>query len=247
MLTCTRVRAHAGCYIIRSLPTLTRSESRRMDRVAMLETMAAMQEAHNAQVHPQWREGGYAYYRAVWVECAELLDHFGWKWWKRQRPDLDQVRLELVDIWHFGMSDLIRADLLNAGVIRILDISPETRPEPEALRLAVEDLARETLAARSFALEAFAGVMRSLPMTLDELFRFYVGKNVLNRFRQDHGYRAGTYVKIWDGREDNEHLVELLDGLERPETAVADLYGRLAARYPAHRDEDAQGTMPDFG
>lgn len=205
----------------------------------MLETMAAMQDAHNTQVHPHWRRSGYEYYRAVWVECAELLDHFGWKWWKRQRPDLGQVKLELVDIWHFGMSDLIRADALNPDTAEVLDVAPEANAEPEALRLAVEDLARETLAARAFALQPFARVMRLLPLTFDELFRLYVGKNVLNRFRQDHGYKAGTYVKTWDGREDNEHLMELLDGLERPETAVADLYGRLESRYPGGRGNTA--------
>ena len=210
-----------------------------MDKAAMLDTMAAMQDAHNTQVHPQWRQSGYEYYRAVWVECAELLDHFGWKWWKHQRPDLDQVKLELVDIWHFGMSDLIRADALNASAIEVLDVEPVAEAEPEALRLAVEDLARETLAAQAFALDAFAEAMRLLPLTFDELFRLYIGKNVLNRFRQDHGYKTGTYVKTWDGREDNEHLVELLDGLERPETAVADLYGRLEARYPGGRGEAA--------
>jgi len=86
----------------------------RADAWAMVETMARMQEAHNAQVHPEWRHQGYEYYRAVWVECAELLDHFGWKWWKHQQPDTDQVKLEVVDIWHFGLSDLMRADALDA-------------------------------------------------------------------------------------------------------------------------------------
>jgi len=203
-----------------------------MNSAAMLETMAAMQDAHNTQVHPQWRQSGYAYYRAVWVECAELLDHFGWKWWKRQGSDLGQVKLEVVDIWHFGLSDLIRADTLNADTLRVLEIEPVENAEPEALRLAVERLALKTLEARAFALEAFAGVMRLLPLKFDELFRLYVGKNVLNRFRQDHGYKAGSYVKIWNGREDNEHLMELLSDLERPETAVADLYSRLQARFP---------------
>ena len=33
----------------------------------MLQTMTAMQTAHNEQVHPQWRTQGYAYYRAIWV------------------------------------------------------------------------------------------------------------------------------------------------------------------------------------
>ena len=77
-------------------------------RYAMLQTMAQMQDAHNTLVHAQWRTQGYAYYRAIWVECAELLDHFGWKWWKKQDGDLAQVKLELVDIWHFALSEMLR-------------------------------------------------------------------------------------------------------------------------------------------
>ena len=198
----------------------------------MLETMAAMQDAHNTQVHPQWRTRGYEYYRAVWVECAELLDHFGWKWWKRQHPDLEQVKLELVDIWHFGMSDLMRAGALDAEVAAILDVDPVANADAGQFRRAVEDLAHATLSARAFALKEFARTMALLPLPYAELFRLYVGKNVLNRFRQDHGYQAGTYVKVWAGREDNEHLIELLDDLDCPETAVTDLYERLDARYP---------------
>jgi hypothetical protein len=26
-----------------------------------------------------------------------MLDHYGWKWWKKQTPDTEQVILELVD------------------------------------------------------------------------------------------------------------------------------------------------------
>lgn len=203
-----------------------------MDRAAMLDTMAAMQDAHNTQVHPQWRSAGFAYYRAVWVECAELLDHFGWKWWKCQQPDLQQVKLELVDIWHFGMSDLIRGNALTREVAGILDVSPVADAPAGALRLAVEDLARETLASQAFALEQFAKVMALLPLPYDELFRLYVGKNVLNQFRQDHGYKSGAYIKTWAGREDNEHLIDLLERLQRPETAVEDLYRQLEERYP---------------
>ena len=69
----------------------------------LLEDMAALQAEHNSAVDPAWRTAGLAYYRAIWVECAELLDHFGWKWWKHQVCDEPQVRLELVDIWHFGL------------------------------------------------------------------------------------------------------------------------------------------------
>ena len=72
-----------------------------------LEIMLTMQDAMNVRVHEQWRSQGFEWYRAIWVECAELLDHHGWKWWKKQSPDIEQVELELVDIWHFGMSQLL--------------------------------------------------------------------------------------------------------------------------------------------
>ena len=201
------------------------------DRQAMLDTMARMQEAHNRQVHPDWRTKRYEYYRAVWIECAELLDHFGWKWWKKQAPDLAQVKLELVDIWHFGLSELLRADELDAEVAEVLNVPTSEGAGAEGLRQAVEALATACLQSKGFSVERFADVMAALPMSFDELFRLYVGKNVLNGFRQDHGYKEGTYRKTWAGREDNEHLVELLDGVDEPATAAEDLYARLEARY----------------
>ena len=201
------------------------------DRLAMLDAMARMQEAHNLQVHPDWRTKRYEYYRAIWIECAELLDHFGWKWWKRQAPDLAQVKLELVDIWHFGLSELLRADAVEPRLAETLNAQPSQDLGPEGLRQAVEALASACLACRGFSVERFAGVMRALPMTFDELFRLYVGKNVLNGFRQDHGYKDGAYRKVWAGREDNEHLMELLDGVDEPATAAEELYAKLEARY----------------
>ncbi|MDZ7670584.1 MAG: dUTP diphosphatase [Gammaproteobacteria bacterium] len=203
---------------------------------AMLQTMARMQEAHNQQVHPDWRVQQYPYYRAVWVECAELLDHFGWKWWKHQQPDAGQVKLELVDIWHFGLSDLMRAEALSDTVAADLAaVSDRAQPDDERFRLAVEALAQQTLSDRLFAMAPFLAVLESLPLPLPELFRLYVGKNVLNHFRQDHGYKAGTYRKTWQGREDNDHLIELLDDLDAaPEDVPDRLYEALAQRYGAH-------------
>jgi dimeric dUTPase (all-alpha-NTP-PPase superfamily) len=200
----------------------------------MLRTMAEMQDLHNCHVHPEWRTQGYEYYRAIWVECAELLDHFGWKWWKRQVPDLGQVKLEIVDIWHFALSDLLRSGAFDDGLAGALDFDAEgLEADPEAFRGAVEALAEATLRDRQFRLAPFVEVMRALPMSFDELFDMYVGKNVLNNFRQDHGYKTGEYHKLWHGREDNEHLVEILTGLScEPDEIPAALYGELKARYP---------------
>ena len=199
----------------------------------MLDTMASMQEAHNLHVHPDWRTQRYEYYRAIWVECAEMLDHYGWKWWKKQDADIDQVKLELVDIWHFGLSDLLRAQTLDASVGQTLaGISAVSEPDPERFRQAIEALALNTLQNQAFALAPFAAAMGSLPMDYEELFSMYVGKNVLNNFRQDHGYKQGTYQKVWHGREDNEHLIDVMNEQPLGEDLPQRLYAALQARYP---------------
>ena len=181
--------------------------------------MAALQERHNLEIHLDWRTQGYAYYRAVWVECAELLDHFGWKWWKRQEADFDQVRLEIVDIWHFGLSELLRDGRIDlelgqvaAEVTSALIQSAPSRAQD--FRDTVERLAETSLKGRSFDPSRFAALLWSLPMSLAELHSLYVGKNLLNSFRQAHGYKDGSYVKSWQGREDNEHLIEILADLD---------------------------------
>ena len=46
-------------------------------------------------------------YRAIWIEAAEMMDHIHYKWWKSGEMDLEQVQLELVDIFHFALSDML--------------------------------------------------------------------------------------------------------------------------------------------
>ena len=200
---------------------------------AMLHTMADMQEQHNVLVHPQWREQGFEFYRAMWVECAEMLDHFGWKWWKQQTPDIDQVKLELVDIWHFALSELMRERAIDPAVAeQLATVSVVKATDPEGFRLAIETLAAACLSTRSIDLSAFCAAMAALPMDYAELYALYIGKNMLNRFRQNNGYKSGEYRKLWQGREDNEHLIELLDELsDVPEQLPERLYAGLEARY----------------
>ena len=69
-------------------------------------------------------------------------------------------------------------------------------------------------------------------MDFDDLHRQYVRKNVLNFFRQDHGYKEGSYIKLWEGREDNEHLVEILAELNSDSSNFGDqVYQSLLQRY----------------
>ncbi len=196
--------------------------------------MLELQDAMNSRVNANWRQANNEWYRAIWTECAEMLDHYGWKWWKHQQPDLDQVRLELVDILHFAMSDyLLQDDDNNEVVARILD-EMASPGKIEDIRQAIESMAQSTIADQSMHFSGFANIMRLIEMDFDQLYRMYVGKNVLNFFRQDHGYRDGSYIKVWQDREDNEHLAELLASLDSDSVEFKDqLYQGLQARYPA--------------
>ncbi|MDJ0776532.1 MAG: dUTP diphosphatase [Gammaproteobacteria bacterium] len=195
--------------------------------------MLEMQDAMNARVNPDWRNAGNAWYRAIWTECAEMLDHYGWKWWKHQQPDLEQVRLELVDILHFAMSDYLLREADNDAVAQRIGRELAEPRGHDDIRAAIEAMAQSTIAQQSMHFSDFADMLALVDMSFDELFRMYVGKNVLNFFRQDHGYKDGSYVKTWDGREDNEHLSEILAILDSDsQTFRDDVYAALAERYP---------------
>ncbi|ATC97457.1 MULTISPECIES: dUTP diphosphatase [Pseudoalteromonas] len=197
-------------------------------------TMLEMQNAMNTKVHAEWFNQGFEWYRAIWVECAEMLDHYGWKWWKKQTPDTEQVILELVDIFHFGLSLRIDGETSYQELAEQLTAELEKPTQADDFKQTLELLAASAVANKTFDAAAFAGCMAQIGMDIDDLYRGYVGKNTLNFFRQDHGYKDGSYIKMWNGQEDNEHLVEVVKSLDINQENFAELvYKGLEARYPA--------------
>jgi len=197
---------------------------------SQLNTMLALQDKMNQRVHSDWRAQNFAWYRAIWTEGAETIEHYGWKWWKKQTPDRPQVCMELVDIWHFGLSILILEERSVADIVAIL---ANTDTEEGDFPSLLERFTETTMRTRSFDVSEFSQLLASMEMSLDDLYLQYIGKNVLNFFRQDHGYKDGSYQKIWGGREDNEHLVDVLREADPSDSTLAKrLYVELEKRYP---------------
>ncbi len=199
-----------------------------------LRNMLDLQDQMNSKVHSRWREQDYPWHRAIWTECAELMDHHGWKWWKKQTPDFPQIQLEVVDIWHFGMSQLLQNEPDVEKVCTLIEsqwnLDTQTN---ESFLHAVEALALYCLEHQSFSIRAFCQLVLLSDLSFDELYRQYIGKNVLNFFRQDHGYKDGSYHKTWHGKEDNEHLAEVLKLLDPTAIDYQDaVYTMLEHRYP---------------
>jgi dimeric dUTPase (all-alpha-NTP-PPase superfamily) len=197
-----------------------------------LATMLELQNEMNTKVHARWREQNFEWYRAIWVECAELLDHYGWKWWKKQTPDVDQIALELVDIWHFGLSLLLLKGYSVEDITAIVEdefLNPKSSGD---FASDLEHFTERTLSTKDFDVSGFARLMVGINMDFETLYVGYVGKNVLNFFRQDHGYQDGSYQKQWGGVEDNEHLVDIVAQLDTSAGDFKDeLYQRMETRY----------------
>jgi len=195
--------------------------------------MLTMQDAMNSRVSDTWRDNGYEWYRAIWVECAEMLDHHGWKWWKHQEIDVAQVQLELVDIFHFGLSLRLMTGDSVEKISTELAIELQQNTTETDFKIALENLASAAVTNKSFDAKALVDCMTLMNMDLDELFRQYVGKNTLNFFRQDHGYKEGSYIKEWHGEEDNEVLAQLVTSLDASANDFQQqLYKALEEKYP---------------
>ena len=196
--------------------------------------MLTLQDKMNTRVHEQWALQNFEWYRAIWIECGELIEHFGYKWWKKQETDIEQVRLEVIDIWHFGLSALFVDD---KDIITIADDIEAELAGFTSAGLGVQQATEESGAKcaaykKIFSASIFWELMLATGLDFDGLYSAYVGKNVLNFFRQDNGYKDGSYVKNWAGKEDNEHLVELVAALDKNAADFSDqVYRALSSRY----------------
>lgn len=210
---------------------------------AQAATMLKLQGHLNSMINPDWVNGGARFLRAAFVESAEALEHYGWKWWKKQTIDLPQVQMELVDILHFYLSHTIveaRGDVAAAARALVADLAGPASVALDGKSHALDQLNVPEL------LELIGGLavcgrasfkvleqtMTSCEMSWNDAYTQYVSKNVLNIFRQQHGYKEGTYIKIWSGEEDNVVLARLLSQLDPAREDFADaLHAELEQAY----------------
>lgn len=215
---------------------------------AHIEEMLQLQSRLNSVVNPDWFNAGYPWHRAMYVEAVEALDHLGWKWWKAPgESNAVQIQLELVDIWHFAMSNILvtQGGDLTAATDVITDYFQQLENDPDVFgEIANVDTPKLfDLLAGSAALQrqlngpAFNMLMKRFDLTWHQLYRMYLAKNVLNLFRQANGYKDGSYIKVWSGVEDNVVLERLM--ASHPSANSARLLELLGERYGAVNATDA--------
>lgn len=165
--------------------------------------MSRLQNEMNSIVNPDWVTAKYPWYRAAYIEAVELMGD-SYKWWKHSAIDIDNAKIEVVDIWHFVLSNaMIEKDRYADFARHMRDI--EEVPFSDFVT-NVEFFISSILRYKSvgpYQCEFLAKAMIHIGLSWDECYKLYILKNVLNRLRQKHGYKDGTYIKMWNGVEDN--------------------------------------------
>jgi len=183
--------------------------------------------------------------RCIHMEVSELIESTPWKHWKNinAEPDMNNIHVELVDIWHFLMSYILQetnvpraVSLVNTHCIyeAVEDVDVKSMVK-ESEKLSYISLAIETGNMPSFSgierfIDQFFRCCKISGLSFTWLQKLYIGKNCLNKFRQDHGYKEGTYTKEWNGDEDNVVMVSILETME--DVSFNDLYSQLEDNYP---------------
>jgi hypothetical protein len=223
--------------------------------LCMLELQQTLNDATNGK---GWEKGTTKegkminWRRCIYMESAEMIDSFGWKHWKSiaQPTDYANLQIEIVDVWHFVMS-LVLEFAHNSGAESIETLATRISQTPEYQKLVdnvplpfaedtllmvkIENVMRLSLIPISpemigALIEEFFELVYMGGLNLTQLYRLYVGKNILNQFRQDHGYKEGTYLKMWDGMEDNAVMKRAWE--DEPDMSPEELYTALKTVYP---------------
>jgi len=212
-------------------------------KVSQARTMLRLQSEMNATVDSRWLQMGFPFLRAVVVEAGEALDHVGWKWWKKQVMDIEQVRVELIDILHFYLSAALvlqegNEEIAANFLVKTSCSSDIIKFDGNEYHLKKRDLLEllELIAglatARRLEISVLEACFEACDLSWDEASKIYVSKNVLNIFRQRHGYKEGSYVKIWEGEEDNVYLMRQANSLDINSASYStDLYAALEEKY----------------
>ncbi|WP_373034871.1 dUTP diphosphatase [Sulfurimonas sp.] len=226
-----------------------------MDKILlMLQLQAQLNDATNGE---KWTKGvtkngkEINWKRCIYMECAEMIDSFSWKHWKsiHQEPDWENLQIEVIDVWHFIMSlaienysQTLRGQIEDLAInisslesFAAIDTNNELFGSQRDIIKKVEDIMLAVLSHDELDLDAlvtdFFDLALMSGLDLETLYRLYVGKNILNQFRQDNGYKDGSYIKVWDGEEDNVVMKRIWEenGDIKPDT----LYKEMTKLYLA--------------
>jgi len=210
-----------------------------------IEEMYRLQDKLNCDTNGvNWAKSGITkegreinWLRCIYMKTAEAIDSFNWKHWKdiNAVTDTNHLKVLLVDIWHFMISEHISRCGLTKAIEQALyyfntlkDVSENMVDEADTLYF-LEEMMKQAPHGEFPYIEFLQAVGQVDGFSMQELYKLYIGKNCLNQFRQDFGYKNGDYIRVWNGKEDNIYMQLALD--ENPSLDFNGLYQSLEHSY----------------
>lgn len=207
-------------------------------------------DVNNKMAGPDWvlraQTGAIDYVECIMDESAELRRcAVPFKFWDPSEfpLDLQNAKMEVVDIFHFAISleiaGWVNVPRENEGVLsedakntylqevagEIFRGFEEYRQDSEGLDIegldplltikgALRSFNAYLLAMESIDWSLFASLVAAVDLTPDSLFSIYLAKAELNKFRTSKRASDGRYAKVWaNGKEDNANMMDWMSGL----------------------------------
>jgi dimeric dUTPase (all-alpha-NTP-PPase superfamily) len=202
----------------------------------IFKTMVELQHKFNEQTIKNYLSKNLNWNSAIIAESGELLGSLGYKWWKKQVPDMDNVKVEAIDLLHFVISDAIQLFYNYSGEIDLNLIAGTfedhfNNSDGYLDGLSLNKLVDELNYNRWNRFIIMKKIFKDLNMSNEDVYIAYIVKNCLNKFRQDNGYKDGSYIKDWNGREDNVVAYEIANEWGADEELFEQLYLDLTTYY----------------
>ena len=208
--------------------------------------MLQLQDGFNEKTVPNWREKNLDWVNAIMLEASEQNESLhSWKWWKNtnEKDDLANFEVEVIDNWHFLMSlgmTVYSKSYLN-DEYKLLWEETLYGNEINSLQEETQLFCYYTLGSKFSkfrsnyfkAVKSLFNIMITLEIdSFEELYKKYLIKNCLNGFRQDNGYKDGTYIKIWTGADGKKYEDNVIAWeLTLPNDTIESLYFKLDLFY----------------
>lgn len=223
----------------------------------IIKELIRMQDELNTMIDYNWKElrTNKQLSIAIFTEVAELIESLPWKWWKNTTINYQNIKTEIIDIWHFVLSILTRNSDDYTLVISALNrVNYEVKDIKEDYYIIVDTtikllneikkLDKESLfnGFTFYRINIYTNILNLLlELTayfgldlVNDIYVNYIVKHTLNKFRLHNGYKTGTYQKVINGKEDNEIIFELAKKIIESEVnlfEVPDILYKTFERY----------------
>lgn len=173
------------------------------------------------------------------LEMAEMIESTPWKWWKGGKADLWNIKIELIDMLHFMISNVaMRGTIKENEANQVLgfkegeEIVKTFFYENDENKGADRDVSMDIFKALvndEYNFDFINEVVKGGGLEANEISSIYIAKYTLNEIRWEGGYALDQYKKMKAGYvdekgnaveavEDNVFLKELVDDFKNNET-----------------------------